>query len=70
MIALLFLSSGQERKYSETYSLPDRLGKSLIEKVAKINVKGEAAFSGIPQSSAFCLALVNIFFSTMIYVNT
>lgn len=64
MIALLFLSSGQGRKYLETFSLPDRLGKHLIEKVAKISVKREAIFSGMPQNSAFCLALVNIFFNS------
>lgn len=41
MITLLFLSSGRGRKYSETYSLPSGLGKRLVQKVAKISVKGE-----------------------------
>lgn len=40
------------------------MGKCLVEKMAKIGVKGEALFCGIPQSSAFCFALVNVVFNS------
>lgn len=60
-IALLFLSSGQGRKYSGIYSLPGRLGKRLIEKVAKISVKRDSVLSGVPLKISLCLTLVNIF---------
>lgn len=68
MIALRFVSSGQGREYLETDSLPDRLGKHLIEKVAKINVEGEAVFSVFHRALLSALPC-SAYFSTVIYAN-
>lgn len=68
MVVLLFVSSGQGIEYLETDSLLDRLGKHLIEKVAKINVEGEAVFSIFHRALLSALPC-SAYFSTVIYVN-
>lgn len=68
MVALLSVSSGQGTEYLETASLPDKLGKHLIEKVAKINVEGAAVFSVFHRALLSALPC-SAYFSAVTYVN-